>query len=109
MTDQPCCPDEITKADPCWEGYVQRGMKEGENGQMVPNCVPVEKADEASVQTSDVPENPSNSLNPSVGIKKPQYLNHDPKNANCKCDKCIKPKSLFSDFGKDHTKSQRLI
>lgn len=34
----------IGKSDPCWEGYVQRGMKE-QNGKMVPNCVPVEKAE----------------------------------------------------------------
>jgi hypothetical protein len=38
-----------TKADekqsPCWDGYVQRGMKPGENGRMVPNCVPVAKSD----------------------------------------------------------------
>jgi len=37
-----------TKADekqsPCWDGYVQRGMKPGDNGQMVPNCIPVEKS-----------------------------------------------------------------
>jgi hypothetical protein len=33
------------KASPCWDGYVQRGMKPGENGSMVPNCVPVAKAD----------------------------------------------------------------
>jgi hypothetical protein len=36
-----CCGD-VNKANPCWEGYVQRGMKE-KNGKMVPNCVPVEK------------------------------------------------------------------
>jgi hypothetical protein len=35
----------IGKADPCWEGYVQRGMKE-QGGKMVPNCVPVAKSDE---------------------------------------------------------------
>jgi hypothetical protein len=35
----------IGKADPCWDGYVQRGMKPGDNGQMVPNCVPVEKTE----------------------------------------------------------------
>ena len=35
----------IGKADPCWEGYVQRGMKPGDNGSMVPNCVPVEKTE----------------------------------------------------------------
>lgn len=33
----------VTKASPCWDGYVQRGMKPGKNGKMVPNCVPVEK------------------------------------------------------------------
>jgi hypothetical protein len=66
-------------------------------------------ADEASVQTSDVPENPSDSLNPSVGIKKPQYLKHKANDPNCKCDKCMEAKSLFSDFGKDYTKSKRLI
>lgn len=34
----------IGKADPCWEGYTQRGMKE-QNGVMVPNCIPVEKTE----------------------------------------------------------------
>jgi len=40
-----CCPD-INKQAPCWDGYVQRGMKPGSNGKMVPNCVPAEKADD---------------------------------------------------------------
>ena len=40
-----CCPD-INKQAPCWDGYVQRGMKPGNNGRMVPNCVPAEKADD---------------------------------------------------------------
>ena len=39
-----CCPeDTVSKQSPCWEGYVQRGMKE-KNGRMVPNCVPVSKS-----------------------------------------------------------------
>jgi hypothetical protein len=38
-----CCPDEVIKQSPCWEGYVQRGMKPGKNGKPVPNCVPVAK------------------------------------------------------------------
>ena len=42
-----CCPDEaIDKAAPCWEGYTQRGMKPGKGGRMVPNCIPVQKADD---------------------------------------------------------------
>jgi hypothetical protein len=32
------------KAAPCWDGYTQRGMKPGENGRMVPNCVPISKS-----------------------------------------------------------------
>lgn len=35
--------DAIDKAAPCWEGYVQRGMKE-KDGRMVPNCVPATKS-----------------------------------------------------------------
>jgi hypothetical protein len=31
----------------CWSGYTQRGMKE-KNGRMVPNCVPIEKAQDLS-------------------------------------------------------------
>lgn len=36
-----CC-GNVEKQAPCWDGYVQRGMKE-QDGKMVPNCVPVEK------------------------------------------------------------------
>jgi len=38
-----CCPD-LSKQAPCWDGYVQRGMKPGANGKPVPNCVPVTKS-----------------------------------------------------------------
>ena len=41
-----CCPDTIEKQAPCWDGYVQRGMKPGANGRPVPNCVPAAKADD---------------------------------------------------------------
>jgi hypothetical protein len=41
-----CCPEDISKQAPCWDGYVQRGMKPGENGKKVPNCVPAAKADD---------------------------------------------------------------
>ena len=47
-TDDSMMPTETyqsNKQAPCWDGYVQRGMKE-QNGQMVPNCVPVAKSDE---------------------------------------------------------------
>lgn len=44
----------VDKADPCWEGYTQRGMKPGDNGGMVPNCVPVEKADDLFEDGDDV-------------------------------------------------------
>lgn len=34
------------KTLPCWEGYVQVGMKKNKNGKMVPNCVPIKKKTE---------------------------------------------------------------
>lgn len=40
-----CCAN-VNKKAPCWDGYVQRGMKPGDNGRMVPNCVPAKKADD---------------------------------------------------------------
>jgi hypothetical protein len=40
-----CCAN-VNKKAPCWDGYVQRGMKPGDGGRMVPNCVPAEKADD---------------------------------------------------------------
>jgi hypothetical protein len=40
-----CCPD-LNKQAPCWDGYVQRGMKPGDSGKPVPNCVPAAKADD---------------------------------------------------------------
>ena len=39
--------ERMAKKSPCWEGYTQRGMKPGDNGRMVPNCVPVQKYYEA--------------------------------------------------------------
>lgn len=44
-----CCPDDLNKKSPCWEGYVQRGMKPGKNGKPVPNCVPVAKSENNSI------------------------------------------------------------
>jgi hypothetical protein len=40
-----CCAN-VNKQAPCWDGYVQRGMKPGANGKPVPNCVPAAKADD---------------------------------------------------------------
>ena len=49
-TDPKNCPDhmedDMDKKSPCWDGYVQRGMKPGKGGRMVPNCVPVKKAED---------------------------------------------------------------
>lgn len=36
---------EKNENDPCWEGYVQIGMKEGKDGRQVPNCVPAKTAE----------------------------------------------------------------
>lgn len=53
-----CCGDNIEKKSPCWDGYVQRGMKEGDNGQMVPNCVPVEKSEDNIMMPTPTYQNP---------------------------------------------------
>ncbi len=42
--------DNMEKA--CWSGYTQRGMKE-KDGRMVPNCVPVEKSNDAENKEED--------------------------------------------------------
>jgi len=48
-----CCAN-VNKQAPCWDGYVQRGMKPGANGKPVPNCVPAEKADDLWEDSDDV-------------------------------------------------------
>jgi hypothetical protein len=42
----PVTEDTVTAASqgPCWDGYVQVGMKKGDGGKMVPNCVPANQA-----------------------------------------------------------------
>lgn len=35
----------LNKQGPCWDGFVQRGMKPGKDGKQVPNCVPASKID----------------------------------------------------------------
>ena len=47
--------DNIQKA--CWSGYTQRGMKD-KNGRMVPNCVPVEKANDVEDKEEVKKESP---------------------------------------------------
>lgn len=37
---------------PCWDGYKQVGMKKGKNGNMVPNCVPVDSSDDTDFAAS---------------------------------------------------------
>jgi len=37
---------------PCWDGYKQVGMKKGKNGNMVPNCVPVDASDDSKFAAS---------------------------------------------------------
>lgn len=41
------------KQAPCWDGYVQRGMKPGANGKPVPNCIPVTKTESIFFSAKD--------------------------------------------------------
>lgn len=38
---------------PCWDGYQQVGMKKGKNGEMVPNCVPINPEGKADQPLKD--------------------------------------------------------
>jgi hypothetical protein len=38
---------------PCWDGYKQVGMKKGKNGNMVPNCVPINASNDSEFQIGD--------------------------------------------------------
>jgi hypothetical protein len=46
--------DLIKAQGPCWDGYAQRGMKPGDGGKMVPNCVPVSKMADLWEDSDDV-------------------------------------------------------
>jgi hypothetical protein len=48
-----CCPEDISKQAPCWDGYVQRGMKPGADGKPVPNCIPVTKTESIFFSAKD--------------------------------------------------------
>lgn len=66
-----CCPDDtVEKQAPCWDGYAQRGMKP-KNGKMVPNCVPVSKADDLFEDSDDV-EYDTDSVNKADGYSPPE-------------------------------------
>lgn len=45
--------DVDEQEDPCWDGYVQVGMKDGEDGDPVPRCVPKEEAESEEPLTDD--------------------------------------------------------
>ena len=61
-------PDEsLDKA--CWDGYTQRGMKP-KDGKMVPNCVPVAKANDLFEDSDDV-EYDTDSMSKADGYSPP--------------------------------------
>ena len=74
MGKSECCPEEISKQAPCWEGYVQRGMKPGDNGKKVPNCVPAAKAndlweDDDTVEYDDESVTKADGYSPPAGAR----------------------------------------
>ena len=62
--------DLIKDQGPCWDGYAQRGMKPGDGGRMVPNCVPVSKMYDLWEDTDDVVYD-TESLNKADGYSPP--------------------------------------
>ena len=65
-----CCPEDISKQAPCWDGYVQRGMKPGKDGKKVPNCVPAAKADDL-FEDDDAVEYETDSVSKADGYSPP--------------------------------------
>lgn len=64
----------IKEQGPCWDGYAQRGMKPGDGGKMVPNCVPVEKIndlweDDDSVVYDTDSMNKAEGYTPPAGVR----------------------------------------
>ena len=45
---------QVDEKAPCWDGYVQYGMKD-KDGKQVPNCIPVKEADEMDTVDSYCP------------------------------------------------------
>jgi len=89
---------QSNKQAPCWDGYVQRGMKPGENGRPVPNCVPAAKADDLW-EDDDTVEYETDSImwlawGGDAGFSWSRRIVESERN-----------KSLFADFGKDYTRS----
>jgi len=64
-----CC-GNVSKQAPCWDGYVQRGMKPGANGKPVPNCVPAAKADDL-FEDDDTVEYDTDSVSKAEGYSPP--------------------------------------
>jgi len=64
-----CCAN-VNKQAPCWDGYVQRGMKPGTNGKPVPNCVPAAKADDLW-EDDDTVEYETDSVSKAEGYSPP--------------------------------------
>ena len=82
--------DLIKEQGPCWDGYAQRGMKPGDNGKMVPNCVPVKKADDLW-EDDDTVEYDTDSMSKADGYS-------PPAGARAAARKAIK----FKEDGKAH-------
>ncbi len=61
---------QSNKQAPCWDGYVQRGMKPGDNGKPVPNCVPAAKADDL-FEDDDTVEYETDSVSKAEGYSPP--------------------------------------
>jgi hypothetical protein len=66
-----CCPGELEKQAPCWDGYVQRGMKPGKGGKPVPNCVPAAKVDDLW-EDDDTVEYDTDSVSKAEGYSPPE-------------------------------------
>lgn len=72
--------DLIKAQGPCWDGYAQRGMKPGDHGKMVPNCVPVHKVNDLW-EDDDTVVYETDSVNKADGYSPPEGVRAAAKKA----------------------------
>ena len=100
----------VAAKGPCWDGYKQVGMKKGKDGKMVPNCVPVDAADDSEFATKKrtISQTPAPKKDQVKGSDKNKKGSADGKgkiNFNDKTEASIKKK--VEDYNKTAPKGRK--
>ena len=85
----------MAKQGPCWDGYVQKGMKK-KGGKMVPNCVPEDfKVEEYITEEDDTKklENELKQKENEIAALKQKAETDKAKNVQKSTDKMVNPET----------------